>query len=106
EVDQQIEDLRLDSNRFPATAKLAGLVVKRMIAKEKLHAGAPTAVKTKSQEIIKPASRTNQAPGKVLRAHVLYSHPNHVGNWTGAFYAHRIARCNPFCQAGTGACIA
>ncbi len=44
EVNQQVEDLRLDRNRFRATAKLAAVVVKRMIAKEKLHVGAPTAV--------------------------------------------------------------
>ena len=41
QINQQVEHLRLDGNRFVAAAQLATAVVKRMIAKEKLHVGAP-----------------------------------------------------------------
>src|SRR4029077_19306422 len=82
QINQQVEYLRLDGNGLGAAAQFAPVGVKCMIAKEKLH-WRPHQCKPGPREIIKPASRTNQGPGKAFRASCRYSPPNHVGNWTG-----------------------
>src|ERR1700678_1081085 len=56
QVDQQIEDLRLDGNGFGTTAQLAPIRIKRVIAKDKLHVVALVGALLRPEAIIKRIS--------------------------------------------------
>jgi hypothetical protein len=66
QIDQQVEDLRLHRDWRPVAKQLAPLGIKRLIVKGKLHAASPDRVR--SQGIIRPVSRINQAPGKAFKS--------------------------------------
>ena len=65
QVDQQVEDLRLDGNGLRPAAQLAPVRVKRMVGKEKLHASTSWG---RSHETIEPISRSVSRPGQSARA--------------------------------------
>jgi hypothetical protein len=73
QVDQRGEHLWLDGNRFGTAVKLAPLGIKGVIGKAKLHVVAPVGLRgPRPTGIIKPISRTNQAPGKVFPSRSRY----------------------------------
>jgi hypothetical protein len=90
QVDQEVEHLRLDGNALDTAAQLATVGIKRMIVKEKLHVAPQTALRSRSQEIIKPVSRTNHALGKVFRPRS--RHSPHIPQEQGIGENH--VRCN------------
>ena len=68
QVNQEVEHLRLDGNRFGTAVKLAPLGIEGVIGKAKLHVVAPVGARGSPQGIITPISRTNQGLGKVFRS--------------------------------------
>jgi len=66
QVDQQVEHLRLDRDRFEAPAQLPPVGIKPMIGKR--NCTPSPAEPPPSQGIFKPVSRTNQAGRKVIRS--------------------------------------
>ena len=66
QVDQQVEHLRLDGNRFGTAVKLAPLGIEGVIGKAKLHVVAPVGLRGPSQRDNQAHLKEKSSPGQSL----------------------------------------